>query len=171
MNSKKVLKSILVVVSIFIAANLMAQEEITNVQNREMQTFDSYPAVGYDQELRPQFHFSSLKGWINDPNGMVWYDGEYHLFFQHNPKGIQWGNMTWGHALSDDRVHWRQLPHAILPYGDGTIYSGTAVVDHNNSLGKQKGDVKTLVAFFTFAKQPFYQAAAYSTDKGRTSRS
>ncbi len=168
MNSKIALKSILVVAIFFSAANLLAQEEITNVQNPEMQTFDSYPEVGYDQILRPQFHFSSLKGWLNDPNGLVWYDGEYHLFFQHNPKGTQWGNMTWGHAVSTDMVHWRQLPHAILPYGGGTIFSGTAVVDHNNSLGKQKGDVKTLVAFFTFAKQPFYQAAAYSTDKGRT---
>ena len=78
------------------------------------------------------------------------------------------GNMSWGHAVSKDMVHWEQLPHAILPYGGGTIFSGTAAVDHNNTLGKQKGDVKTLLACFTLAKRPFYQALAYSTDKGRT---
>ena len=147
---------------------LVAQVERKSVQNQEMQTFDSYHDVGYDQPLRPQFHFSSIKGWHNDPNGMVWYDGEYHLYFQHNPKDTKWGNMTWGQAVSTDMVHWNQLPHAILPYGGGTIFSGTAVVDHNNSLGEQIGDTKTIVAFFSFAKEPFHQAAAYSTDKGRT---
>jgi fructan beta-fructosidase len=163
------------VVSIFVAtvlcmltSMLMAQNNEFNEQNQEMQTFDTYQDVGYDQDLRPQFHFSSLKGWHNDPNGMVWYDGEYHLYFQHNPLSVKWGNMTWGHAVSADMVHWEQLPHAILPYGGGTIFSGTAVVDHNNKLEKQSGDTKTLVAFFSFAKKPFYQAAAYSTDKGRT---
>jgi sucrose-6-phosphate hydrolase SacC (GH32 family) len=150
----------------FASINLRAQND--NLQNQEMQTFEAYKDVGYDQALRPQFHFSSLKGWHNDPNGMVWYDGEYHLYFQHNPKGTKWGNMTWGHAVSSDMVQWEQLKHAIMPYGGGTIYSGTAVVDHNNSLGKQVGDTKTLVAFFSFAKKPFHQAAAYSTDKGRT---
>ncbi len=132
-----------------------------------------YPGVGYDQPLRPQFHFSSLKNWINDPNGMLFYDGTYHLFFQHNPQAPQWGNMTWGHATSPDMVHWKQLDHALLPYEldgvPGTIFSGTAVVDHNNSLGKQQGDTKTLVAFFTFATEPkFHQAMAYSTDRGES---
>ena len=160
---------ILLIATLLIAAtNLMAQNENLNKQDQGMQTFETYKDIGYDQVLRPQFHFTSLKNWFNDPNGMVWYDGEYHLFFQHNPKGTAWGNMTWGHAVSTDMVHWKQLPHAILPYGDGTIFSGTAVVDHNNSLGKQVGDTKTLVAIFSFAKEPFYQAAAYSTDKGRT---
>lgn len=158
----------LVAILFMLFTTLMAQIDKTNVQDQEMQTFDTYHDVGYNHNLRPQFHFSSLKGWLNDPNGMVWYDGEYHLYFQHNPKDVKWGNMTWGHAVSTDMVHWKQLPHAILPYGGGTIYSGTAVIDHNNILGKQTGDTKTLVAYFSFAKQPFYQAAAYSTDKGRT---
>lgn len=133
----------------------------------------AYPDTGYDQPLRPQFHFSSRKGWLNDPNGMV-FDGErYHLFFQHNPKANVWGNMTWGHATSPDMIHWTQHDHALLPYRvdrrSGTIFSGTAVVDHNNSLGKQVGDTKTLIAFFTFANnQKFYQAMAYSTDSGET---
>lgn len=132
-----------------------------------------YPQVGYDQPNRPQFHFMSKKNWINDPNGMV-YDGEkYHLFFQHNPKGTGWGNMTWGHATSPDMVHWTQHDHALLPYRvdrrTGTIFSGTAVIDHNNSLGKQVGAKKTICAFFTFAAKPaFYQAMAYSTDGGES---
>ncbi len=132
-----------------------------------------YPDVDYEQPLRPQFHFSSKRGWINDPNGMLFDGKQYHLFFQHNPKHTEWGNMTWGHAVSQDMVHWKQLKHALLPYKvdgrSGTIFSGTAVIDHNNSLGKQVGDQKTIVAFFTFANEPkFYQAMAYSTDGGNT---
>ncbi|MBT3296602.1 MAG: glycoside hydrolase family 32 protein [Verrucomicrobia bacterium] len=140
---------------------------MTDTDN-SMQTFESYLDIGYDQTYRPQYHFTSRKNWLNDPNGMVYYDGEYHLFFQHNPQGTGWGNMTWGHAVSRDMVRWEQLPHAILPYDEGTIFSGTALVDHHNTLGKQQGDVKTLVAFFTFAKNPYGQSMAYSTDKGRT---
>jgi sucrose-6-phosphate hydrolase SacC (GH32 family) len=153
-------------VSLLLLAGMSSSAQV--ISNFDMQTFESYKDTGYDQSLRPQFHFTSLKNWINDPNGMVWYAGEYHLFFQHNPKSTNWGNMTWGHAVSTDMVHWKQLQHAILPYGEGTIYSGTAVIDKNNSLGKQKGEEKTMVAIFTYAKEPFYQAAAYSTDKGRT---
>lgn len=136
------------------------------------QTFESYSNIKYDESLRPQFHFSSKKNWINDPNGMVYYKGEYHLFFQHNPKSIHWGNMTWGHAVSKDMVHWQQLRHAILPYGKGTIFSGTAAVDFPNSLGKNTEEQKAIVAYFTHAqndnKDLFYQAGAFSTDKGRT---
>lgn len=134
---------------------------------------DHHRDTDYSQPLRPQFHFTSRRGWLNDPNGMV-YDGKkYHLFFQHNPRGTDWGNMTWGHAVSRDMVHWQQVDHALLPYRVdghvGTIFSGTAVVDHNNSLGMQAGATKTLCAFFTFACNPkFYQAMAYSTDSGNT---
>lgn len=125
----------------------------------------------YDQPLRPQFHFTACQGWLNDPNGMVFDGAKYHLFFQHNPLAPVWGNMTWGHATSPDMVHWTQHDHALLPYRvdrrSGTIFSGTAVVDHNNSLGVQTGDQSTLCAFFTFAAPPkFYQAMAYSTDGG-----
>ncbi len=128
----------------------------------------------YHEALRPQFHFSPAKNWTNDPNGLVYYDGEYHLFFQHNPKGINWGNMTWGHAVSKDLLHWKQLEHAIYPDALGTIFSGSAVVDHNNTAGFNKGDEKAIVAIFTYAggavtpKVPFTQAIAYSTDRGRT---
>ncbi|MCK5174090.1 MAG: glycoside hydrolase family 32 protein [Planctomycetes bacterium] len=132
-------------------------------------TFASYLDVGYDQSHRPQFHFTSRKNWLNDPNGLVYYDGEWHLFFQHYALGLGSGTKTWGHAVSRDMVHWKQIPHAILPYSNGAIWSGTAVIDHHNSLGRQIGDTKTMVAYFTKTHQPgFFQAAAYSTDKGRT---
>ena len=153
----------ILVLLIAAAAPLMAADI-----NMSMANFETYKDIGYDQVYRPQFHFTSRKNWINDPNGMLYYKGEYHLFFQHNPKALPWGNMTWGHAISKDMVQWKQINHAILPYNRGTIYSGTGFVDHNNSLKKQEGKEKTLVACFTFAREPFYQAIAYSTDKGRT---
>ncbi|MHC4250415.1 MAG: glycoside hydrolase family 32 protein, partial [Planctomycetota bacterium] len=141
------------------------------VMDPRHRTFASYMDVGYDQPFRAQFHFSSRKNWLNDPNGMVYYDGEYHLYFQHHALGLGPGPKSWGHAVSRDLVHWKQLPHAILPYSNGAIWSGTAVVDRNNSLGKQVGDTKTIVAYYT-KTQPkpkhFIQSAAYSTDRGRT---
>ena len=145
-----------------------AAADSQGVPDQEWQTFASYSDVGYGQPQRPQFHFTSRKNWLNDPNGMVWYAGEYHLFFQHNPLSNKSANKSWGHAVSSDMLHWKQLPHAILPYGEGMVYSGTAVVDHNNVLGKQVGGIRTIVAFFTHAKRPFTQVAAFSTDKGRT---
>ncbi len=133
-------------------------------------------AAEYTELYRPQFHFSPKKNWTNDPNGMVFYKGEYHLFFQHNPLGINWGNMTWGHAVSPDMFHWEQLDHAIKPDKLGTIFSGSAVVDWDNTAGFQKGDEKTIVCIYTSAGgtsaesqgQPFTQSIAYSTDRGRT---
>ena len=166
MNIKKVrwFKNVIIGMVFPILSN--AQTDTIAIQNQQWQTFDSYKDIGYNQILRPQFHFSSQKNWINDPNGMVYYDGEYHLYFQHNPTGIKWGNMTWGHAVSTDMIHWKQLPHAILPYGKSTIFSGSAVVDEQNVLGKQVGKNKTIVAIYTAWGNG--QAGAYSTDKGRT---
>jgi len=130
----------------------------------------------YQEKYRPQFHFTAKKNWLNDPNGLMYYKGEYHLFFQHNPFGIKWGNMTWGHAVSPDMVHWKQLDHAIEPDKLGTIFSGSGVVDVNNTAGFQTGEEKVLVCIYTSAGgtsdeskgQPFTQSIAYSNDKGRT---
>jgi len=135
--------------------------------------FSAKPEKEYYNELyRPQFHFTAEKNWINDPNGLVYFDGEYHLFYQYNPKGIEWGYMHWGHAVSTDLVHWEHLPIAIYPDEGSedetfcTAFSGSAIVDHGNLLGKQDGSIKTLIAFYTSYKCG--QRIAYSTDKGRT---
>ncbi len=121
----------------------------------------------YREPLRPQFHFTSRRGWLNDPNGLVYYDGEYHLFYQHNPYGWRWGNMHWGHAVSTDLVHWRELPIALYPqrYGDW-CFSGGALVDWDNTAGFQTGEEKVIVATYTSTGRG--EALAYSNDRGRT---
>ena len=135
-------------------------------------TSSKKPDKYYDELYRPQFHFTPEKNWHNDPNGLVYYDGEYHLFYQYNPRGKEWGYMHWGHAVSTDLVHWEHLPVALYPDENSedkercTAFSGSAIVDENNLLGKQQADEKTLVAFYT--SQHCGQRIAYSTDKGRT---
>ena len=119
----------------------------------------------YNEKYRPQFHFSPEHGWMNDPNGMVYLDGEYHLFFQYNPYGSMWGNMHWGHAVSTDLNSWTYLPTAIAPDSLGAIFSGSAVIDVNNTAGFGKN---AMVAIYTSAGRVQSQSIAYSTDKGRT---
>ncbi len=122
----------------------------------------------YRERYRPQFHFTAKKNWLNDPNGLVFYKGEYHLFFQHNPKGIRWGNMTWGHAVSPDMVHWTQLEHALYPDSLGMCFSGSAVIDWNNTAGFKTGDEDVMVAVYTSHGRSEQQSLAYSNDRGRT---
>ena len=121
----------------------------------------------YDEALRPQLRFSQRLGWNNDPNGLVHYDGEWHLYFQHNPYGRRWGNMHWGHAVSRDLVHWEQLPIAIYNRAHGDwAFSGGAVVDERNTAGWQTGDEKVIVASWTSTGRG--ECIAYSNDRGRT---
>ena len=123
----------------------------------------------YKEANRPQIHFTSRRGWHNDPNGLIYYEGEYHLFYQHNPYEIDWGNMHWGHAVSKDLIHWEELPIVMYPDELGTMFSGTAVIDYKNTAGFNKGKTPAMIAIYT-ADNPEkeVQCLAYSLDKGRT---
>lgn len=131
----------------------------------------------YQEPYRPQFHFTPDSMWMNDPNGMVYYDGEYHLFYQYYPDSTVWGPMHWGHAVSTDLVHWEHLPIALYPDSSGYIFSGSAVIDWNNTSGLGSKENPPMVAIYTYhdaiaankGRNDFQtQAIAYSLDKGRT---
>jgi len=127
----------------------------------------------YNQPYRPQVHFSPLRHWTNDPNGLVYFRGEYHLFFQYNPFGGEWGHMSWGHAVSSDLLHWHQLPVAIPEKGEEMVFTGSVVVDRENSSGFCGPGRACLVAVYTANRNtpghPLQtQNLAYSLDNGRT---
>ncbi len=131
----------------------------------------------YDEPHRPQLHFSPPANWMNDPNGMVYHNGEYHLFYQYYPNDTVWGPMHWGHAISRDLIHWQNLPIALKPDNLGYVFSGSAVVDKQNSSGLGTKNNPPLVAMFTYhlmegekaGRKDFqYQGIAYSGDNGRT---
>ena len=129
------------------------------------------PQGFYMEPFRPQYHFTPEKNWMNDPNGMVFYEGEYHLFYQYNPAGDKWGHMSWGHAVSPDMVHWTHLPLALAEADNVMIFSGSAVVDWKNSSGFGKDGRPPLVAVYTGFRttdRVQFQCIAYSNDKGRT---
>jgi fructan beta-fructosidase len=128
----------------------------------------------YNEPWRPQFHFTPPKNFMNDPNGLVYYKGEYHLFYQYNPQGTEWGHMSWGHAVSGDMLHWKNLPVAISEVpGRFMIYSGSAVVDWHNASGlctpASAADPSCLIAIYTAAAADSQkQHLAFSNDRGRT---
>ncbi|MDP6637390.1 MAG: glycoside hydrolase family 32 protein [Phycisphaerae bacterium] len=133
------------------------------------------PTATFTERYRPQFHYTMVKGWINDPIGLVYYKGEYHIFNDHNPFSTKFpGGKTngeqshWSHAVSTDLVHWKHLPIAVVPDKLGACWSGSGVVDWKNSAGFQTGDEKTIVLAYTSAGAVFGQSLAYSNDRGRT---
>ena len=138
-------------------------DQIVQSDTRADADFD---AAVYHERYRPQFHFTARRGWLNDPNGLVFAGGQYHLFFQHNPDLVEQSPvMSWGHAVSPDLVHWTELPIALAPDAHGWIWSGSAVVDAADTAGFGRG---AMVAMYTAAKDPFGQCIASSTDGGRT---
>ena len=120
--------------------------------------------AGYDEQYRPQVHFTPAKNWMNDPNGMVYANGTYHLFYQYNPQGNQWGNMSWGHATSSDLIHWTEQAVALTRDELGDIFSGSCVVDKDNTAGF---GVNAMIALYTSASGVQQQSLAYSTDGGK----
>ena len=175
MNKMKTLiKSNLVVMLMVVSFLLGCKGKAQKNQN-----VDKADQVTYSEEelYRPNFHFTPKKAWMNDPNGMFYKNGYYHLYFQHYPDGNTWGPMHWGHAISTDMVTWKEMPIAIYPDEKGYIFSGSAVVDVNNNSGFSKNGIEPIIAMFTYhdmegekAGKTNYQsqAIAYSLDEGQT---
>jgi sucrose-6-phosphate hydrolase SacC (GH32 family) len=127
------------------------------------------PRAVYDQPYRPQVHFSPARNWMNDPNGLVYFEGEYHLFYQYNPFGDVWGHMSWGHAVSRDLLHWQELPVALPEHDGEMIFTGSIVVDEHNTGGFCAPGAPCMVAVYTSARDGRQaQSLAYSRDRGRT---
>ena len=118
-----------------------------------------------NEQYRPQIHYTPAKNWINDPNGMIYLDGTYHLYYQYNPQGNGWGNLSWGHATSTDMLHWEEQPVALQPDALGMIFSGSAVCDKDNTAGF---GANAIVALYTSATAVQQQSIAYSHDGGKT---
>ena len=155
----------------------MTLKKILAVLGISLPGFLALPLAASDENYRPAFHYAPQHNWMNDPNGMVYLDGEYHLFYQYNPYGHAWGPMHWGHAVSKDLHNWQELPIALYPDQLGTIFSGSAVFDKNNTSGLGTKDNPPLVAIYTYNHQfrehkslptGQSQALAYSVDKGRS---
>jgi fructan beta-fructosidase len=163
MKTIKVIRILLFTSVLFLFSNC-SDVDISSKSNAELVT------IG-DNDYRPDFHFTPQAKWMNDPNGMVYYKGEYHLFYQHNPYAAVWGPMHWGHAISTDLVNWQELPIALYPDDLGNIFSGSIVVDTNNTSGFKLGSESPLVAVFTHqnpTNNGQTQSLAYSNDKGRS---
>ena len=130
---------------------------------------DSVNTFSFQETYRPAYHFTPQENWMNDPNGLVYFEGEYHLFYQYNPEGIQWGNMSWGHAVSTDLVHWEHLPVALAMEDGIMIFSGSAVVDKDNTSGLCDSPDGCMIAIYTAHTDSLQnQAIAYSNDRGRS---
>lgn len=161
-------------VNLILISSFLTACGMTDQTNNSTQAVLEQPNT---EAFRPAYHFTPPKSWMNDPNGMVYFQGEYHLFYQHNPHSSVWGPMHWGHAISKDMVHWEHQEIKLYPDEHGTIFSGSAVVDWQNSSGFGSKDNPPLVAMYTYHDEEKAaqgaidfqtQGLAYSLDKGRT---
>lgn len=142
----------------------------------EIREKDRKPLERFKQRLRPKYHFTAPEGWINDPNGLVYADGIYHMFYQLNPADVTWGNMHWGHAVSKNLIDWEYRPIALFPDNTGSMFSGGGFVDEDNILGAAQGERTPIVIYYTAAGSkntasvgcPFTQCMAISSDGGET---
>ena len=162
------MKNLVLILSLFLMIFISCQDKYKETSKEDLV---------FNEPFRPQYHFSPPSQWMNDPNGMVYWDGEYHLFYQYYPDSNVWGPMHWGHAVSKDLVYWEHFPVALYPDENGWIFSGSAVIDHQNTSGLGTKENPAMVAIFTFhdpvgekeGRDDFQtQGIAYSTDKGRT---
>jgi fructan beta-fructosidase len=171
-------------------AQALSAGKLTTDTVAQSQSPSKSPAIqsGYAETYRPQFQYTPAKNWMNDPNGLVYYRGEYHLFYQYNPNGDEWGDMSWGHAVSRDLLQWDELPVALTAEKDANgnvtqmFFSGSAVIDENNTSGFGKPGQPAMVAVYTsvypqgktlpdgtqLGGNAQAQSIAYSTDRGRT---
>lgn len=148
--------------------DIIIEVEKEQTPGDQVELFGQVPEIGssdYREQWRPQIHFTPAKNWINDPNGMVYADGVWHLYYQYNPFGNAWGNMSWGHATSTDLFHWKEQPVALLPDELGYIYSGSAILDKDNTAGFGEN---AIIAMYTTHGAHEQQCIAYSTDGGMT---
>ncbi|WP_026810867.1 glycoside hydrolase family 32 protein [Arenibacter latericius] len=171
---KNKIKLALTIVGLCLVFSCKDQEQKGNIESldKDESTFNS------EEDLyRPNFHFTPKVGWMNDPNGMFYYNGYYHLYYQHYPDGNKWGPMHWGHAFSTDMVEWKEQPIALFPDEMGYIFSGSAVVDLENTSGFGSGSQVPIIAMFTYhdpkkaeanRMDVESQAIAYSLDEGLT---
>ena len=137
---------------------------IDNPQPEKPTPTETNNQSSYNEQFRPQIHFTPAQYWMNDPNGMVYADGTYHLFYQYNPKGNDWGNMSWGHATSSDMIHWKEQAVAMTRDELGDVFSGSIVIDKDNTGGF---GANAMVALYTAASNVQQQSLAYSTDGGK----
>ena len=166
-------RRVAVALAAVVTAVLVAAGQVAPAAAAQGRVGASAARVGapYTETYRPQFHFSPARNWMNDPNGLLYYRGEYHLFFQYNPSGNTWGNISWGHAVSRDLVHWRELPVAIPADAQNYAFSGSAVIDYRNTSGFGRPGNPAMVAIYTATDRVTNmqrQAVAYSLDRGRT---
>ena len=172
---KKLTLNCLIVLSLL--ANCLSAQKNRTIEISSSNTITTDSSLWHKEPYRPQFHFSPEKKWMNDPNGMVYYKGVYHLFYQYYPEDIVWGPMHWGHATSSDLIHWKHHQIALYPDELGYIFSGSAVMDIENTSGLGTKENPAMIAVFTYHNMEFEKAGkintqtqglAYSLDEGKT---